>query len=82
MPEPKSIRYTMREPGSLRELAPETLDCPGLAALERPGVLIWSYRSPAPSPRLTACVAELEPRLASERGLPLYHTAALPERAR
>ncbi|HVS10882.1 MAG TPA: hypothetical protein VMS76_13525 [Planctomycetota bacterium] len=78
MPEPKSIRYTMRQPRTLLEEIVERFDCQRLARIQRPAVLIWMHQSPTPSPRTAACSADLAPQLySSSRGLPLFHAATL-----
>jgi hypothetical protein len=81
MPEPKSILYAMRDPDSLWQIDPDSLDCAGLASLSRPAVLIWSYRTPLPSPGLAACAGDLAAGelFSSARDLPLFHAAALRE---
>jgi hypothetical protein len=82
MPEPKSIRYTLRDPTALHEVRPERVDCAFLASIERPAVLIWSYHSTLPSPGVADCANDLAPRLSSsEQGLPLFHSSSLAEPA-
>lgn len=56
MPEPKSIRFPMRNPQNLNEIWPENLlTCETLKALPLPAVLIWNPAVEVPQPAMQSC---------------------------
>jgi len=81
VPEIKSVRYSA-SPGSLvDEIRAVELDCARLAALARPGVLVWRPSLPLPSPALCECAGALRSDVhTSPGGLPLFRSAMLPPR--
>ncbi len=76
MPEPKSIRYAMRDPTYFFEEPAERLDCNRLRQLRRPAVLIWRYQSELPSPSVSDCGRYIPAQIfSSDKNLPMFYAA-------
>ena len=62
-PEPKGVRYALKQPRTLRVLDPTRLSCEYLSRAPRPTVLIWHPFRAVPAPRFASCAHWLRPRL-------------------
>jgi hypothetical protein len=78
MPETDSVQYTMAHPTNLHLIKPEQLNCDQFKALPLPVVVVWSFRTTVPAPRLEACKQWLPAQLYSNsQGLPVFFSAPL-----
>lgn len=79
LPEPKSIRYVMRNPTVFQEIWPEAqMTCDRLGSLTAPAVLIWNPAVDVPHPGLQAC-RDLIPSqvFVSDNGVPIFRAASV-----
>jgi hypothetical protein len=81
IPEIKSVRYQAPIERAIDELVARDTDCASVAALARPGVLVWRPQLDAPFPLRCGCLGELTVQLhADVDGVPLFRSAPLPPR--
>ena len=78
MPEPDSVKYSMKRPHNLHLIEPSELNCSRLTSLPLPAVLVWSIHTSVPTPQLEPCKNWLPAQMySSSQGLPVFFAASL-----